>query len=280
MTPFDVAEAAARLHQRIGVVPTVSVVLGSGLGAIEAELTDPIVVPFAELPGYPATSVTGHAGRYVVGRLGGGDVLLQCGRFHYYEGHPSEVVALPVRVAAALGVRAMLFTNAAGAIREDLGTGDLVLLSDHINFMFRSPLIGGVLPGETRFPDMSEAYDRAFRGLALDVARESGLDLRQGVYAAMLGPAYETPSEVRMLARLGADVVGMSTVPEVLVARGLGQRCLGLSVVTNKAAGMGGGPLSHQEVMEGGKTAGARVTQLLARLVPRIAEELQSVGTK
>jgi purine-nucleoside phosphorylase len=277
---FSVPAAADYLRAKIGSVPTVSIVLGSGLGAIETELTGGVAVPFAEVPGYPAPGVEGHAGRYVAGRLGGVDVLLQCGRFHLYEGHPPEVVAAPVRVAAALGVRAVVFTNAAGAIRGTLEPGDLVLLEDHLNLMFGSPLSGPVRPGETRFPDMSCPYDPVLRSLALDAALESGSNLQEGTYAAVLGPAYETPAEVRMLALLGADVVGMSTVPEVIVARALGIRCLAFSVVTNKAAGLGQGVLSHQEVIEGGRRAGGRLARLLTCLLPRVAEELYSVSTK
>ena len=277
---FEVAAAADHLRARIGSIPSVSVVLGSGLGVIEAELSGAVVVPFAEVPGYPTPGVEGHAGRYVVGRLGGVDVLLQCGRFHCYEGHPPEVVAAPVRVAAALGVRVVVFTNAAGAIRGTLEPGDLVLLEDHLNLMFGSPLSGPVHPGETRFPDMSCPYDAVLSRLALDAAIESGSSLQEGTYAAVLGPAYETPAEVRMLARLGADVVGMSTVPEVLVARSLGIRCLAFSVVTNKAAGLGQGALSHQEVIQGGRRAGVRLARLLTCLLPRVAGELYSVSTK
>jgi purine-nucleoside phosphorylase len=281
LTPsFDVAAAADHLRSRVGDMPGISIVLGSGLGAVEAELSDPVVIPFGEVPGYPEPSVEGHAGRYVAGHLSGVEVLLQCGRFHYYEGHESEVVAAPMRVAAALGVRAVVFTNAAGAIRPGLEPGGLVLLDDHINLMFRSPLIGAVQGGETRFPDMSEPYDPQLRRLALDTARELGSALEQGTYVAMLGPAYETPAEVRMLAGLGADVVGMSTVPEVLVARAVGLRCVAFSVVTNYAAGLAPGGLTHREVLEGGREAGVRLANLLSQLVPRIADDLYSGSTK
>jgi purine-nucleoside phosphorylase len=270
----DIGAAAAHLRSRIGSPPAISIVLGSGLGAIEAQLTEAIVVPFEEVPGYPAPTVQGHAGRYVMGRLGGVPVLLQCGRFHFYEGHSSEVVAAPVRVAAAIGIKAVVFTNAAGGIRSSLVPGDIVLLEDHINAMFRSPLVGPERAGETRFPDMSAPYDHVLRRVVLDTARESGAELQEGVYVAVLGPAYETPAEVRMLERLGADVVGMSTVPEVIVARALGLRCLGFSVVTNRAAGLGGAGVSHQEVIEAGRLAGARLAALLGRLLPRVAAEL------
>ncbi|MGD8281980.1 MAG: purine-nucleoside phosphorylase, partial [Gemmatimonadota bacterium] len=219
---FDVGAAAEYLRSGIGTVPRIAVVLGSGLGVIEDGMVDPVVVPFADVPGYPSAGVQGHAGRYVSGTLGGVDVLLQCGRFHMYEGHGPEMVAAPVRVAHALGVQVIVFTNASGGVRRTLGPGDIVLLDDHINWMFTSPLFGPVAPGETRFPDMSEPYDPELRALARAVSVEVGERLEEGTYAALLGPQYETAAEVRMLERLGADVVGMSTVPEVLVARACG----------------------------------------------------------
>jgi purine-nucleoside phosphorylase len=277
---FDVSAAAERIRSRLGPVPDVAVVLGSGLGAVEEALSDPVVMPFEDVPGFPAPTVRGHAGRYVAGTLGGAPVLLQCGRFHLYEGHANDIVAAPVRVAAALGVEVLVLTNAAGAIRPTLEPGDTVLLGDHINWMFGSPLVGPVREGETRFPDMSEAYDAGLRGLAREVAAEVDQRVEEGVYAAVLGPAYETPAEVRMLARMGADVVGMSTVPEVIVARALGLRCLAFSVVTNHAAGLGSGVLSHEEVLECGREAGKRLARLLTRLVPRIVDGGYAVSTK
>jgi purine-nucleoside phosphorylase len=276
----NVEAAAAHLRSRIGAPPPVGIVLGSGLGRLEGEVADPVTVPFDEVPGYPRTSVAGHAGRYVVGRLGGARVLLQCGRFHAYEGLAPDAVAAPVRVAAALGLRTMIFTNAAGGIRHTLEPGDLVLVEDHVNWMFGSPLSGPVRGGEERFPDMSAPYDPELRGLARDVALELGERIEEGTYAAVLGPQYETPAEVRMLARFGADLVGMSTVPEVLVARALGLRCLAFSVVTNEATGLGQGTLGHEEVMERGRVAGVRLAALLKRLVPRIADEPYSASTK
>jgi purine-nucleoside phosphorylase len=231
-------------------------------------------VRFDELPGLPASTLIGHPGRFVGGKLGGVDVLFQCGRYHFYEGHAPEVVAAPVRIAAAAGIAALVLTNAAGGVRADLAPGDLVLIDDHLNLMARNPLIGPERPGEARFPDMSSAYDPEFRELALAAAHEAGIALARGVYAALLGPSYETAAEIRMLARLGADVVGMSTVPEVLVARAMGVRCLALSVVTNKGTGLAPGPLSHEEVVEVGRSAGRRLARLLELLLPRIASAL------
>lgn len=280
MTSLDPKAAAEHLRAKLDPVPAILVVLGSGLGSLEEELDGRVVVPFGEVPGFPAATVQGHAGRYAAGRLGGVDLLLQSGRFHMYEGAGAEVVGAPMRVAAALGVRAVVLTNAAGGVRRTLDAGDVVLIEDHINWMFTSPLIGAVRPGETRFPDMSGPYDPELRRLAREVALEVGERVEEGTYAALLGPQYETAAEVRMLDRLGADVVGMSTVPEVLVARALGLRCLAFSVVANKAVGLAPGPLSHDDVVEQGRIGGARLARLLTRLLPRIAEELYSVSTK
>lgn len=260
---FDAAMAADRLRERLGPVPSVVIVLGSGLGALEQGIQDPTVIPFRDIPGFPAPTVEGHAGRYVAGRLGGAEVLLQCGRFHLYEGHPPELVAAPVRLAAALGVQVVVLTNAAGGIRPSLEPGDLVLLTDHINLQSSSPLVGPVGAGEARFPDMSGAYDAELRHLALEVARDSGEALHEGVYAAMLGPQYETPAEVRMLAHLGADVVGMSTVPEVLAARARGMRVLGVSSITNWGAGLSGQSLAHDEVLAAGQVLAGSLETLI-----------------
>ncbi len=276
----DVRGAASLLRSRLPSAPRVAVVLGSGLGQLVDALEDPTTVPFEALPGFPPSGVPGHAGRYVAGRLGGAEVLFQCGRYHMYEGHTPEVVAAPARVAAELGVEVLVLTNAAGGLRPTLDPGDLVLLEDHINMMACSPLTGPVRDGETRFPDMSEPYDVGLRELALAGAKELEIGLQAGVYVGVLGPSYETAAEVRMLAGLGADVVGMSTVPEVIVARARGIRCLAFSVVTNKATGLASGPLSHQEVVEVGREAGVRLSRLLTVLVPRLGEAAQSTSAK
>lgn len=277
----DIQGAAAYVRGRLSVGPEVVIVLGSGLGHLVEEVEDPISMPFGDIPGFPETGVVGHAGRYVAGRLGGRDVLLQAGRYHVYEGHPGEVVAAPVRLAAALGVRFLFLTNAAGGVDPKLEPGDVVLLADHLNLMFRSPLIGPTAPEETRFPDMSEPYDGELRGFAREVAGREGIELFEGVYAALTGPTYETAAEVRMLGRLGADVVGMSTVPEVLVARALGLRCMALSMVTNKGTGLSKEPLSHAEVVEVGKRAGRTVGRLLEGVLRALPERpSQSTGAK
>ncbi|HSG07153.1 MAG TPA: purine-nucleoside phosphorylase [Longimicrobiales bacterium] len=277
----DVQAAAAFVRGRLPFVPDAAIVLGSGLGHLADRVEDPVSIPFGEIPGFPRTSVVGHAGRFVAGRLGDRNVLLQAGRYHVYEGHPGEIVAAPVRLAATVGVRFLLLTNAAGAVDPKLAPGDVVLLSDHLNFMFRSPLIGPVAPGETRFPDMTEPYDRELRVLAMEVARREGLPLTEGVYAAMTGPTFETAAEIRMLGRLGAHVVGMSTVPEVLVARALGLRCLGLSMVTNKGTGLSEEPLSHQDVVDVGERAGKKVGRILEGLLRSLpGAPSQSTGAK
>lgn len=230
--------------------PKVAVILGSGLGGLTGELDGPVGVPFLDLPGFVRAGVEGHAGEFVCGTLAGSPVVLQSGRCHVYEGHPSSAVAAPVRTLAALGVEVLVVTNAAGGIRKELVPGEIMLITDHLNLMGTSPLMGAPLPGESRFTDMTTAYCEELRRLALAAAEEKGITLWQGVYAAVHGPSFETPAEIRMLDGLGADAVGMSTVPEVLVARARGVRCLGFSAITNRAAGLSGESLSHQEVME------------------------------
>src|SRR5690606_29121617 len=228
----DIDSVARELTARIGFRPRAGIVLGSGLGRISERLDRSVSVPFEELPGLPPATVPGHAGRFEAGYLAGGSVLLQAGRYHAYEGHGMDVVAAPVRIAAAIGVEMLVLTNAAGGVRPDLEPADLVLVDDHVNLMFRNPLVGPVLDGERRFPDMSEPYDAVLRSLALAAASDVGVTLKRGVYGAVLGPSFETAAEVRALARLGIDVVGMSTVPEVIAARARGGRCLAVSMGT------------------------------------------------
>jgi len=280
VTVVDIAAAAEHLRSRIDTVPGIVIVLGSGLGLLEDGLKDRVVVPFADIPGFPQATVVGHAGRYAAGKLAGVPVLLQCGRFHLYEGGGGEAVAAPVRVARALGARVIVFTNAAGGVRRTLAPGDVVLIDDHMNWTFRSPLFGPVQPGEIRFPDMSEPYDAELRALARAAALEVGERLEEGTYAGMLGPQYETAAEVRMLERVGADVVGMSTVAEVLVARAGGVRCMGFSVVANKAVGLFVGTLDHEDVIAQVHAGGGRLVRILGALLPRIAAGAYSESTK
>ena len=249
-----VKEATEAVRKRLGKVkPRVAIVLGSGLGFLADEVAQPIHIPYSQIPGFPEPRVAGHKGELVAGKLEGVPVIVQAGRFHLYEGHPAAVAALPTRVFAELGVAMLIVTNAAGGVRRTFPGGTLMLIADHINLMWRNPLIGQPEPGEQRFPIMHEPYDGELRELARTVARESGIQLEEGVYAGLLGPSYETPAEVRMLEKLGADAVGMSTVPEVLVARSRGIRCLGFSSITNPGAGITGEALSHEEVLAASK---------------------------
>lgn len=263
----ELAQAVHSLRNRLPGLPEVVVVLGSGLSDLADAVEDPVVVPFGDMRGYPEPTVEGHGGRYVFGRLEGRRVLIQAGRFHFYEGHPAHHVAAPVRLAHALEADALLLTNAAGGVDRRLAPGDIVLLDDHLNLQWRSVLAGRARPGESRFPDMSAPYDPDLQALALATARELGLHLVRGTYAAVLGPSYETPAETRMLQRLGVDVVGMSTVPEVTVARALGLRVVAFALVTNRAAGLSGSPLSHAEVLELGRRAGARLGRLIRGVI-------------
>lgn len=259
-----VEDAARAVEKRLeGRSPKVGIILGSGLGHLADDVRQAVRVPYAEIPGFPQPSVAGHKGELVAGTLEDMPVLVQSGRFHLYEGHSVDVAGLPVRVFARLGVRTLIVTNAAGGVRPTFRSGTLMLIADHVNLMFRNPLIGPVLDGEERFPDMSDPYDAGLRALAREAAREAGIALEEGVYVGLLGPSYETPSEIRMLQRLGIDAVGMSTVPEVIVARARGLRCLGFSTITNLAAGISPTKLSHAEVLE----VGGQVGRALATIV-------------
>jgi purine-nucleoside phosphorylase len=261
----------AALHPFLGPRrPAALLVLGSGLGRLAERLEDAARLPYRDIPGFPEPTVAGHAGELVLGRLAGRDVLVQSGRFHLYEGHDAAASALPVRMAAALGIGTLLLTNAAGGIRRTFRAGTLMLIADTLNLTFRSPLVGAVRPGETRFQDMSAPWDAALCGLAREVAAAAGVALEEGVYAGVLGPSYETPAEIRMLERLGADAVGMSTVVEVIAARAAGLRCLGISTITNLAAGISPTPLSHAEVMTAADAAGDELGRLLEGVVQRL----------
>ena len=277
---FALGPALAHLTAVLPRPPEVVLVLGSGLSHLAEAGGEHVVVPFTEVPGFPDTGVVGHSGRYVFRDMGGRSVLLQAGRFHVYEGRGDDLVGAPVRLAAALGARFLLLTNAAGGVDPDLEPGDLMLLDDHLNLMFRSPLLGPTRVGEERFPDMSAPYDPDLVALAVAEASQLGMRLHRGVYAAVTGPCYETAAEVRMLRTLGADAVGMSTVPEVLVARALGLRCLAFSMITNKGTGLSSTVLSHQEVVDVGSRAGAALGRLLEAVIKGLPDLSQSVVTK
>lgn len=285
MTYYDqVAEAAAFLRARLGsLAPKVGIVLGSGLGAAAEAVFNPVIVSYSEIPHFPQSTVEGHSGRIVAGSLGNTPVVIMQGRVHYYEGYSPLQVTFPMRVLGTLGVRAVVLTNAAGGIQSGYHTGQLVLLADHINHMGWNPLNGpneprfAVRPGAgLRFFDMTEAYSKALRSLAKETALEEGFSLEEGVYLATPGPSFETPAEIRAFRALGATLVGMSTVPETIVARHMGIQVLGISCVTNLAAGLGSTPLSHEEVYETGRLVENRLAALLKRLAPRIAAALDA----
>jgi purine-nucleoside phosphorylase len=263
--------AAQEISRRTTFRPEIGIVLGSGLGGFADALEDAAEIPYAEIPGWPAATAVGHAGTLVLGTFGGAAVAVMRGRAHLYEGLRPAEVALGVRVLGRLGIRALVLTNAVGGIRDDLEPGRLVVVSDHLNLQGSSPLVG---PNDDRlgprFPDMSDAYDGALRCAALEAGRRIGVPLAEGVYAAWLGPAFETPAEIRMIRTLGGDIVGMSLVPEVLAARHMGIRCLALSLVTNRAAGLQEGAIDHEAVLAVGAQAQESLTALLRELVPTL----------
>jgi purine-nucleoside phosphorylase len=262
-----VAAAAEFIAARIGDVPRAVLVLGSGLGGLADAIREPVILPYDSIPSFPAVTVAGHGGRLLAGEFSGVRVAVLQGRFHLYEGHSADDVVRPVRALAHIGARTLFVTNSAGAADNRLSPGDLMLIDDHINLMFANPLAGQVLPGETRFPDMSAPYDRELLELAERVALRERIAVRRGVYCAVAGPSYETPAEVKMMRGLGADVIGMSTVPEVIAARAAGVRILGVSIVSNFAAGLSPAGLSHDEVLEEGLRAAAPLTKLLGGVV-------------
>ena len=266
---LDVPSADLARVSDAGPPPEVALVLGSGLAGLADAASDAAVIPYAELEGVPHVGqVVGHSGQLVIGDLGGKRVLLFAGRVHQYQGVTAREAAWPARMAAAAGCAVLIVTNAAGGISEHLRTGDIVCISDHINLMGTNPLVGWPGPaGGTPFVPMRDAYDPALRAVALSAAAEEGIDIHDGVYAGLLGPSYETPAEVAYLRTTGADVVGMSTVPEVIAARALGLRVLGFSLVTNAAAGEG---LSHEEVLEAGRLAAEDLTRLMLAILRKL----------
>jgi len=266
-------EAVAFVLGRTPLRPAIGVVLGSGLGAFADALEDAVAVPFDDIPHFPAATVVGHGGALVVGRSRGVPVAVMKGRVHFYEGYSLDQVVFPVRVLGRLGVSTVVFTNAAGAINPSFAPGDLMVIEDHLNLL-GSPLLG---PNEDalgpRFPDMSEAYDRRLRAVAEAACRAASVRCHRGVYVGLTGPSYETPAEIRMFRTLGADAVGMSTVPEVIAARHMGIRVAGLSCLTNMAAGVSKAPLDHREVLETGERVKAGLLEVLARIVTEAARE-------
>lgn len=279
---FTLADAAAQLiRQRTTLRPQIGLILGSGLGAFADSLSDSTAIPYADIPSFPQSTAIGHAGRLlignVVGHAGSVPVAAMQGRVHLYEGYSAQEITFPIRVFARMGIRALIVTNAAGGINLGYSQGALVLISDHINLQGTNPLVG---PNDdrfgVRFPDMTQAYSRAYREIAREEASKQGLILHEGVYAALLGPSYETPAEIEYLRRIGADLVGMSTAAEVIAARHMGMNVLAISCVTNMAAGILDQPLSHSEVMETGERVKSTFEALLRAVLPRIAINLGS----
>ena len=270
------AEAAAKfIKKKTKLSPKIALVLGSGLGGFADEFANATRIPYSKIPHFPRSTAIGHVGQLVVGTVEGVDVVGMQGRVHLYEGYSAKDVAFPVRVFARMGVKAVILTNAAGGIKKDFTQGRLVVISDHINLQGANPLLG---PNDDslgpRFPDMSHAYDKKFRELALAEGRRLGINLGEGVYAGLAGPSYETPAEIRYLRAIGADLVGMSTVPEVIAARHSGIRILGISCVTNAAAGVLDQPLDHKEVLETAERIKGQFIGLLRAVIPDIASAL------
>ncbi len=273
---FDRAEeAAAFLRSNAAGPHDLAVVLGSGLAVVADRLTDPLAVPYAAIPHFPRTTVAGHDGKVLMGGLGGARAIVFQGRFHHYEGHDLEAVTFPVRVIERLGVKTLILTAATGGIRVDLRAGMLVVISDHLNLLGANPLRG---PNDdrlgTRFPDMTEVYSRRLRATVKEEGKRIGLDLASAVYACLPGPSYETPAEIRMLRGLGADVVGMSTVPEAIAARHAGIEVLALALVANSAAGVSAAAITHDEVLDAGRKAAPILARLIERVAARIAAGL------
>lgn len=273
-TLAQIDEVAQQIRSRISRQPSVGMILGSGLGALAEAVTQAVNISYSQLPYWPVPSVEGHKGQLVIGQLEGQDVLIMQGRTHFYEGISMAEVGLPVRVMQKLGVKIVIVTNAAGAVNQDFQPGDLMLITDHINLLGmagNSPLRGPNLDElGPRFPDMSQAYDRQLMEIASQVAKEQGIQLRQGVYSCLAGPSFESPADLRFLRAIGVDAVGMSTVPEVVVARHGGQRVLGFSGISNKANLNGNTITTHEEVLEAGKVIAPKLTVLLKGVLSRL----------
>lgn len=274
---FPRAESAATfIRSQTKLRPQIGLVLGSGLGSFADDLTESVRVPYAQIPGFPRSTAVGHAGQLVIGKSGDVPVAVMQGRAHLYEGYSAAEVSFPTRVLGRAGVRALILTNAAGGINVEYGQGALVILRDHINLQGQNPLTGANDDRfGPRFPDMSYTYNKRYRELALEEAMKLAIPPREGVYAALAGPSYETPAEIRYLRTIGADLVGMSTVPEAIVARHMAINVLAISCVTNMAAGILDQPLVHEEVLEVGRRVMGQFIALLRAILPRIDSELQ-----
>ena len=269
---YERAEKAARMiRARVKVDPSVAIVLGSGLGAFADELKDSNAIRYDEIPGFARATVEGHAGRLVIGKSGETIIAAMQGRFHFYEGYSLEEVTFPIRVLKLLGVRTLVLTNAAGALNVEFAPGSLMVISDHINLLGANPLTGqNDERFGPRFPDLTNTYERELQDLVIKEANAMGLEIRRGIYAALSGPSYETPAEIHMVRTLGADAVGMSTVPEAIAARHMGLQVVGISCITNLAAGVSNRPIDHGQVMAIGESVRGQFTELLRRVVKRI----------
>lgn len=267
MPAFNIPAMTTAIREHTGMEPELALVLGSGLGALADELDDPVVIPTSDLPSYPQSTVEGHAGKLIFGMLEGRSVLFIQGRVHLYEGHHPRSLGVPVRLAHALGARHLILTNAAGGLNPDWKPGTLMLITDQINMAMTSPLTGPVQDGEVRFPDMSSPYDPEWTAQAERLAVNRNLQVRCGVYVWTAGPSYETPAEITFFRRIGADAVGMSTVPEAIQAAALGMKVLGISTITNLAAGLHATSLNHEEVLEVGREVRERLAAWIRALV-------------
>ena len=267
-------DAVEKIQKYSTLKPEIGIVLGSGLGAIADEISESVVIPYAEIPYFHSTSIEGHAGKLIIGKLNGIPVVVLQGRFHLYEGHSMEEVVFPTRTICALGINTLILTNAAGGINSQYHAGDIMLIEDHINMMSDNPLKGPHLAQlGPRFPDLSEAYDKSCFEVFKNKAKELEIPIQSGVYIGLLGPTYETPAEVRMLRTLGADAVGMSTVPESIAANHLGVRVVGISCITNLAAGLSSQKLNHQEVINTSKTAAEKIKTLIFHSVSLLTQK-------
>jgi purine-nucleoside phosphorylase len=274
VTLTQIDKTANLIKENISIIPKVGIILGSGLGEVADEVRAPVIIPYSDIPGWPLSSVVGHQGRLVIGKLGTQDVFVMQGRTHYYEGYPMDQITLPIRVMQRLGMSHLIVTNAAGAINPEFRPGDLMLITDHITFLAmagQNPLRGPNLDqfGD-RFPDMSQSYDKDFMNTARKIAKDAGIPLREGVYICLSGPSFETPADLRFLRTIGADAVGMSTVPEVIVARHGNMRVLGISGISNKANLDGSTVTTHEEVLLAGKILSPKMIRIIHGVVNMI----------
>ena len=270
MTHVESIQRAADFIAPHGNGARIALVLGSGLGHFTERMRIHCRIPYRDIPGFPVSTVAGHAGEILFGTVGGTAVMAMSGRFHYYEGYDMSTITLPVRVMQRIGIEKLILTNAAGGVNLDYRPGDLMLISDHINLSGANPLIGPNIGPGPRFPDLNSAWDRGMRETIRGAAEKLGISMREGVYLMMSGPSYETPAEIRMCRLLGADAVGMSTVPEAITAAQCGIRTAGISCITNMAAGILDQPITHQEVIEAGRKAGKAFSELLCAVIPEL----------